>query len=258
MKHNIKNERAWKTLKAELEDIESSEAQIIKLEHLKEAPKLSEGIENDDIWRIFVLNDPILEVIKTLAGKRVLLIHELMDLLPHMIHGIAGDSYDLYRCTDISVAIPQEMIFPNKNTFISADLVMVRDINFNKLTIPVHFGILGIFPVNRPSCIMVDHEQTYVNESDYVLMYSIIENIFKFAHENEYEHVVMNDVGCYLYDNPINMIIKFIMTAINKYPVKYIYFAVRNPTTDKDIKSLTYKNFLEFKKLRYDNEEGLY
>ena len=170
--------------------------------------------------------------------------------------GVYSTECDFYRCTNLCKVI-DEYNYPihNLDMIYCPEITLFRNnTDYKILEQTYKISLILSTPIKKPSLIYAIQSETmeeqYNNVSDEYSMKNKIDNIFKFALLNNYDCLILTDFGCQQDQNPIKKIIQFFNDSIKKYPIKYVFFAVK---PEKDMFSeknkKDNKNFLLFHEL---------
>lgn len=167
-------------------------------------------------------------------------------------HGLISPECDLYRCSNICMATSDTMYPIRDLEMLYCPKVTIFKNSNNKL-LPKSYQIsLALAsPVRRPALISIKTdrgmEDDYSNSLEAKKMKDKIENIFKLAVLKGFKCLILTDFGCQLEGNPIKKVIGFFNEAVKKYPIKYVFFSIKNTDPDSENKTKKKdKNFEQF------------
>jgi uncharacterized protein (TIGR02452 family) len=157
--------------------------------------------------------------------------------LPGVVSGVDGPEGDLIRRSNLHISLDKDL-YPLHNGYIlySPVVTIFKDSRFKRISKPMTVSVLSIPSVRRPSLITMQSEkpggkpeETYSNSKEEEAMKMKIEAIFHVAQIYNHHTVIVNDFGISEM-NPERHIVKFFKAAMEKYPVKYVFFAVSKKT----------------------------
>ena len=222
-----KNKVMWKDTNRIIDkyEVELAEKIIIK-------DKLDIDIHIDNkVVKVF--NEYLFDTIQAVVDAKfipLVLINASNCPLDNVKNGLPNIENDLYRCSNISKSINEslypikdlEMIYcPNITIFKNKDNKILK----NKYQISVVLSV----PIDRPILIYIKDQsmvENYNNPLDELNMKTKITNIFELAVLKKYDCLILPDFGCQN-SNPTNKIIDFFNDAIDKYPIKYVFFSIK-------------------------------
>jgi uncharacterized protein (TIGR02452 family) len=200
---------------------------------------------------IKVLNEDCLRVAQNLITegvKNVCVLNMASDIRPGggVAKGSRAQEEDIFRRTNISRALDVgnpnlvnkfgKVLYPFNKSFSNTkgykgedvaifckDVVVVKDENYELLKESFEVDVISVAAIRQPKL-----EQGKLNSYDEALMMQKIDQIFKIAHLNEANALVLGALGCGAFKNPpehVSELFKKYMETHN-LPFTHIYFAV--------------------------------
>lgn len=141
-----------------------------------------------------------------------------------VVRGAMAQEEDLFRKTNYFLSLPRKYYPIPKGSVIYTDKVhVIKDNNYDDIDEPFFVSMLAAAAIKDPEIIKGRYTQT-----DYNIMKSTIENIFKVAYLQNKETLVLGALGCGAYHNPPLIVISIFNEYLKKYngAFKNIIFAV--------------------------------
>jgi hypothetical protein len=173
------------------------------------------------VKKVFVFNKDTLTCAKELMQKK---------FNPLVVTSLVMDNYsDALEAMKTTKNIPLTMSVYLRSNLILCEpvhnslgaITVFKDKKYEKIA-PYEVSMLTIRPNKFPKLIGVGKTIEYENKSD--SLYETIAGIFKIAY-NRYNCIVFTDIGCDV-GHPIELVVKYFNLCIQKYPIKYIIFAI--------------------------------
>jgi hypothetical protein len=184
---------------------------------------------------VLVLNENIYAVISKVCarGLKPLVVNSCNDNYPieNVKNGLISPECELLRNSNFSTTI-DELLYPlNGTDMLYSPSVTIFKVKKKRLAQPANIALLSMAPVKRPGIISIKNgehiEETYSNESEKEKMRVKIENMFKLAVSRGHRAIIVTDFGCPEF-NPLEKITQFFNEAMEKYPVKYVFFSIQD------------------------------
>jgi hypothetical protein len=170
------------------------------------------------------------------------------DPLPGIKKGSSGDEADLFRRSNYYMAV-EEAMYPilEDEVLYSPTVVIFKDEKGKRLEKPVSIGVVNVPPLNRPSLISMPaktgsgYEEAFESANDEERARKKIFAMFRTAIAYDHDTLIITNYGGGKLQNPLVKITGIFNEAISKYPVPYVFFAIK--TNDKRAKD---SDFLMF------------
>ena len=122
------------------------------------------------------------------------------------------------------------------------DVFMTPELKITKETTPI--DVISVMVTKSPSTIgYADGKQLYEEDSDRRRMVQCLTNVFRIAEMNEYDAVIINQIGIELDRHPVHGIAEVLNEVIAKSTIKYVFYIYPKPA-DTDITDVrTYRSF---------------
>jgi uncharacterized protein (TIGR02452 family) len=170
------------------------------------------------------------------------------DPLPGVKKGSNGEEPELFRRSNYALSLDTTAYPLGDGEYLySPTVVIFKGCDGKRVENPPSVSMMAIPPPSRPQLISISGDNGYVevysNMSDEERMRKKIYAMFITAIENGHDTLVIPNYGCGVHQNPIGKVIAIFNDAIQKYPVPYVFFAIK---THNDLKKD--KEFLVFHK----------
>jgi uncharacterized protein (TIGR02452 family) len=231
-------------------------------ETIKEINTVMYTQKNDRVVK--VLNESLLTVAEAAvnAGLNPLVVNAGSDNDPLKVLSVGsiGNEWDLFRRSNLHASLTNDDCYPLRNNALlyAGEVTCFRNDNFKLLSTPFVMAVITAPPVRRPGLVSSRDGDTiidsYQNPTESDRMQNIIDRIFQTALLKHHRCIVVDDYGCQRNcENPVNSIIDMFNSAIKRFPVKYVFFAVSEPILEqlnKDDKKSNpvYRNYIMFDK----------
>lgn len=168
--------------------------------------------------------------------------------IPGVKKGAEGEEMDLFRRSNYFLAVEESMYPIHEGEVIySPTVVIFKNEHGKRIENPVSVGIVSVPPVVRPSLISVSNPsgsgymESFENASDKERTQKRIYSMFKIAIDRGHDTIIVTNYGGGTYQNPLIEITAMFNEAIARYPIPYVFFAIK--TQEKREKD---KDFLAF------------
>lgn len=254
------NKRIWDETYRRADQYASSMGKVIDSIDDEKLNEIIQKKNNEKKNRIVkVLNENPLNIAQILFEKGVipLVINSGSQNDPTKIieSGPIGAEWDLFRRSNICNAITYDTMYPltDNRTLYYPKITVFRSETFDKIQKSFEISVLTINPISRPGIIQTQDAgkivETYESQREATKMQNKINRMFEIALLRGHNCIIVNDFGCQSeLENPIQEVIKMFNDAIEKYPVRYVFFAIHEPLLErlKRKSKHDYKNYILF------------
>lgn len=148
--------------------------------------------------------------------------------------GSFGTEADLFRRSNYYLAL-EEIQFPilEDQCLYSPTVVIFKNATFKRMPNPVSISILNIPPLHSPRLVSTQNP----NGKGYIEVFDSLNDedrarkkiymMFKIAVLHKHEAMVITNYGSGTNGNPIEKTIEIFNDAIRKYPIPYVFFAIK-------------------------------
>lgn len=148
--------------------------------------------------------------------------------------GSFGTEADLFRKSNYHLAI-EENQFPilEDQCLYSPTVVIFKNATFKRMDSPVSVSILNIPPLHSPRLVSTQNP----NGKGYIEVFDSINDedrarkkiymMFKIAVLHKHDTMIITNYGSGTNGNPIEKTIEIFNDAIRKYPIPYVFFAIK-------------------------------
>ena len=252
------NQRIWEETSRQSDRFTPGKSSLIDQITL---PKL----DNSTSRVIKVFNAALLDVAERAAvvGLKPMVVNAGSDNDPVTIveNGAIGTEWDIFRRSNLAngLNIAEQYPLREGKLLYCNDVTVFKNSSY-KLCKPFEIAICCAPPLRRPNLVSIRAGDNLVEQYQNLLeqkrMQDTINKIFETALYKGHRCIIFDDYGCTkTCENPISEVINIFNQAIANYPVKYVFFAVKESEqlqNTKKVKSV-YKNYTIFNNdiLRY-------
>jgi hypothetical protein len=168
--------------------------------------------------------------------------------IPGVKKGADGDEMELLRRSNYFKAL-EESMYPilEEEVLYSPTVVVFKNAKGKRIEKPVSISIVNVPPLIRPGLMSVSNPsgsgyvENFESSNDRERTRKRINMMFKTAITRGHDTIIITNYGGGTCQNPLNEITRLFNEAIVKYPVPYVFFAVKtHERREKDREFLTF------------------
>jgi len=162
--------------------------------------------------------------------------------------GVMREEEEIFRRSNYNKTLLHDLYpISDDEVIISPTVTVFKDKQYNDLDNTYEAAFIACPAVRQPKLTSIDEKtQTYADPIDGTVMREKINMIFKSAIRNGYDCVLLSALGCGSCMNPRARIVEFFNDAIRKYPIRYVFFAIKGVADPLNpIKDDNYEYFCE-------------
>lgn len=147
--------------------------------------------------------------------------------------GVSGDEADFIRRSNYYLSI-EESDYPitEGQSLYSPTVVVFKNDDHKRLENPVSISVLNIPPMHSPKLISMSHPsgkgyiEVFDSKNDEDKVRRRIFMMFKTAIMNNHDTIIITNYGSDS-NNPMEKVCEFFKEAIEKYPIPFVFFAIK-------------------------------